>query len=411
MTDFQNSRRTFLQSSLALGSMGLTNVSAFENPVTPANETDVQWTSIRKQFLLKDDVIYMNNASLGLPPAPVMKSVQDGYALLSKNPLHGKHTLTDKIRDEATPALAKFLNVASDEIILLRNASDALWQLITSLKLEKGDEVIITSQEHPAGKKPWKFRAAYDGIQVKEVTIPSPLLSIEDTISKIESAITTRTKAIACCLVTRGGHQYPVREICRMARQRGITTIIDGAQAIGMTNIDLQEIACDAFAASLHKWILAPIGNGMAWINRQSRNKFRSLYDDEATLENVNYAPIGTADLPAKAAIADALKFINGISIQSIENRNRYLSDYLKSLLLKRPEIKLLSGSGNLACPGSTIFEIKGVDPIQEVARLEDQGIFIDEHIRDGHQALRISTHFYNSVDEIECVAKALGNS
>ena len=89
----------------------------------------------------------------------------------------------------------------------------------------------------------------------------------------------------------------------------------------------------------------------------------------------------------------------------------RSLSDYLKSLLLKRPEIKLLSGSGSLGCPGSTIFEIKGVDPIQEVERLEDQGIFIDEHIRDGHQALRISTHFYNSVDEIERVAKALGNS
>lgn len=411
MTDFRNSRRTFLQSSIALGTIGLTNVYGFENPVTPANESDQQWASVRKHFLLNDEVIYMNNASLGLPPGPVMKSVQNGYELLSKNPLHGKHTLTDKIRDEATPALAKFLNVGADEIILLRNASEALWQLITALKLEKGDEVIITSQEHPAGKKPWKFRSANDGIQVKEVTISSPLLSIEDTISRIESAITTRTRAIACCQVTRGGHQYPVTEICRMARQRGITTIIDGAQAIGMTKIDLQEIGCDAFAASLHKWILAPIGNGMAWINRESRNKFRSLYDDEATQENPNYAPIGTADLPTKAAIADALKFINAISIQSIENRNRHLSDYLKSLLLKRPEITLLSGSGNLSCPGSTIFEIKGVDPIQEVSRLEARGIFIDEHIRDGHQALRISTHFYNSVDEIERVAKAVGNS
>jgi selenocysteine lyase/cysteine desulfurase len=178
-----------------------------------------------------------------------------------------------------------------------------------------------------------------------------------------------------------------------------------------MTAIDLKKIGCDAFAASLHKWILAPIGNGMAWVSRDSRNKFRSLYDEQSTVENPNYAPIGTADLPTKAAVADALKFINNISIQAIEKRNRYLSNHLKTLLTQRPGIKLLSGADNLSCPGSTIFELPGIDPVEEVARLESLGIYIDEHVRDGHHALRISTHFYNSIEEIERVVNILGKS
>jgi isopenicillin-N epimerase len=411
MAELYNSRRTFLQSSLALSTIGFMGASSFEPLSRPANETDQQWASIRKQFLLNDGLIYMNNASLGLPPGPVMKAVQDGYTLLSNNPLQGKHTLTDKIREEAMPALARFLNVRADEITLLRNASEGLWQLITGLHLKNGDEVIITSQEHPAGKKPWKFRAANENIQIKEVAIPSPLLSIEDTVSRIESAITPRTRAIAFCLVTRGGHLYPATEICQMARHRGITTLVDGAQAIGMTAIDLKKIGCDAFAASLHKWILAPIGNGMAWVSHEARNKFRSLYDEQSTIENPNYAPIGTADLPTKAAVADALKFINTISIHAIENRNRFLSNHLKTLLKQKPEIKLLSSADKLSCPGSTIFEISGIDPVEEVARLESVGIYIDEHVRDGHQALRISTHFYNSIEEIEHVVKTIGKS
>jgi selenocysteine lyase/cysteine desulfurase len=360
--------------------------------------------------MTKSDVLYMNNASLGMPPASVVDAVAGGYEMLSENPLHGKHTLTDKVNNVVLPALADFVGAQPQELILTRNASEALHLVAVSLQLERGDEVLITTQEHPAGRKPWRYRMARHGIQVTEVFIPSPLVSEEDVVSRIAARITPRTKALAFCHVTRGGHLYPVKRLAGLARERGLMSIVDGAQAIGMLKVDLRDLGCDAYAASLHKWILAPMGTGMLYIRGDRHGKFRSAFDEESAPEVPNYAPIGTADLPPRAAIGDALLFLEEIGIEAIEQRNRFLSDTLKARLKERKNVTILSGATpELSAPGSTIFEMKGVDPFREVARLEEKGIFIDEHVRDGHQALRISTHCYNSLEEIDRVVKELG--
>ena len=378
--------------------------------VRPRSTADQDWKQIRSQFILDQDVTYMNNASLGMPPASVVRSVHQGYKAISNEPLHGKHDLQNVILDKVLPGLTECFGVSKDEIVLTRNASEALHLQAIGLKLNQGDEVIITTQEHPAGLRPWMFRKKQDGITVKPVFIPSPLTSVSNTVSRIADSISSKTKAISFCHVTRGGHLYPVKKLAQMARERGVISLVDGAQAVGQFPINLNDLGCDAYAASLHKWILAPSGTGFLYIRKEAREQIASAFSPNESLVVSEYDPPGTKDFPVRAGISVALDFINSIGLDLIEKRCRFLSDHLKDGLRQLERAKILSGSThNLSAPGSTIFEIEGLDAMAAVPLIEEKiRTHIDEHQRDGHNAIRVSTHIYNTTAEIDRLINAL---
>jgi len=378
--------------------------------IRPHGSDDANWRKIRSQFSLKRNVTYMNNASLGMPPAVVVNAVRDGYKAISEEPLHGKHDLQDRIKSEVLPSLAKMFGASAEEIVLTRNASEALHLQAIGVQLDPGDEVIITSQEHPAGLRPWMYRGEKDGIIIKRVFIPSPLKSESDVIERFSSAITSKTKAISFCHVTRGGHRYPVKKLVSMANDKGILTIVDGAQAVGQFPINLHDLGCDAYAVSLHKWILAPAGTGFLYIKKESRDRIKSAFTMDGTLNSPGFDPPGTKDFPVRTAILTAVNFVNKIGQENIEERCRYLSDYLKSGLKQIKGVKILSGKINsISAPGSTIFEKEGLDAMEAVPLIEKKiKTHIDEHQRDNHNAIRISTHIYNTTKQIDRLLNAL---
>ncbi len=375
----------------------------------PVDETDAAWAPVRALFMLKPGMAYMNNASLGMPPRLVVEAVAAGYEAISREPLHGKHDLQEIIATRTIPGLAAMFGVEPDEIALTRNATEALHVQATGLALRPGDEVLISTQEHPAGRAPWIYRQAADGVVVREVFIPSPLETAGDVVARFEAEITERTRAISFCHVTRGGHMYPVRALCAMAKRHGLSTLVDGAQAVGQMPIDLRELGCDAYSASLHKWILAPSGTGFLYVAREARDRILSVFQPAATAGNPGIAPGGTADFPVRAATATALGLVNDLGLHRIEHRCRFLSDYLKAGLGDLRGVTLLSGPRDLSCPGSTIFEQEGRDAMAAVPWMEEVGqIHLDEHQRDGHNAIRVSTHIYNTTDEIDRLLAAL---
>ncbi len=411
------SRRSFMKSGL-VGAISTIlpgdyikgNTEELYLLTTPAGTDDTDWQKVRSQFILERGVTYMNNASLGMPPAVVINAVKKGYEAISSEPLHGKHDLQEQIAKEVIPGLANIFGTQSDEIVLTRNASEALHMQATGLKLKPGDEVIITTQEHPAGLGPWMYRQEQDGIKVKQIFIPSPLTSESDVVERFSEAITPKTKALSFCHVTRGGHLYPVKQLASMARKRGLLTLVDGAQAVGQFPIDIHALGCDAYAVSLHKWILAPAGTGFLYIRKDARDCIKSVFAADTTLESPRIDPPGTKDFPVRAAILAALNFVNMLGQKNIEKRCRFLSDYLKNGLEEIQGVTLLSGaSPSLSAPGSTIFEKDGLDAMEAVPLIENKiQTHIDEHQRDGHNAIRVSTHFYNNTGEIDSLLSAL---
>ena len=407
------SRRLFIKSGiLGLGAPLLSK--SFDSKLTkfkvPKSSSDKDWAEVRSHFIIDKDITYMNNASLGMPPLGVLKSINNGYEAISKEPLHGKHDLQDSISKSVIPKLAKTFGVDEDEIVLTRNASEALDIQANSVKLKKGDEIIISSQEHPAGLRPWLVRQKNDGIKIKTVFIPSPLKSVTDTVSRLSNAITPKTKAISFCHVTRGGHLYPLKEIVDMAKERNLLTLVDGAQAAGQFPINLNKVRCDAYSVSLHKWILAPAGTGFLFINKEAREKMISPFIYEKNQISPGFDPPGTKDFPVRAAIGTALDYINNIGLLNIEKRCRELSNYLKKGLIQIDGVKILSSPINkLSAPGSTIFEKAGLDAFKSVPMIENMiNTHIDEHVRDGHNAIRVSTHIYNTKQQIDQLLEAL---
>ena len=379
-------------------------------PLRPSAPDDAAWAHVRDHFILEPGTAYMNNASLGMPPASVAAAVAAGYEALSREPIRAKHDLGDAIATRVVPRLAAFLGSDPDEIVLTRNATEALHAAAIGTRLEPGDEVLITSQEHPAGRRPWEYRATRNGVKVNTVFIPSPFESEAQVVDLVEAALTPATRALAFCHVTRGGHLYPVAWLCELARERGIVSHVDGAQAVGMFPVELHELGCDTYSASLHKWLLGPMGTGVFYVREGARGRVESAFAHDATPEAPAYGPPGTAGLPLRAGLAASLDFAEALGIENVAARTRFLSDHLKERLATIPGMTPLSGPDRAtSCPGSTIFELEGVDAVEAVAVLAERAkIHIDEHQRDGHNAIRISTHVYNTVAEVDRVVEEL---
>ncbi|WP_419162976.1 aminotransferase class V-fold PLP-dependent enzyme [Candidatus Palauibacter sp.] len=378
----------------------------------PAGATDADWETVRAHFLVEPGTAYLNNASIGMPPRQVVDAVAAGYRAIAELPARGRSELTAEITDRVIPELADLFSISAEELALTRNASEALHLQTIGVTLDPGDEVLITSQEHPAGRRPWEFRQVREGIRVSEVFIPSPLPAEEEILSRIEAEIAPRTRAVAFCHVTRGGHLYPVQAICGLARDRGLVSLVDGAQAVGQFPVDLSSLGCDAYAVSLHKWMLAPAGTGFLFVRRDARDRIRTAFAPDATPERPQFGPVGTAAFPVRAAIGSAVDFVTTLGLEAVEARCRFLSDHLKGRLAELPDVTLLSGTLGQSAPGSTIFEKDGLDAVAAVGAIETlASAHIDEHQRDGHNAIRVSTHIYNTTAQVDRFVEALART
>ena len=277
------------------------------------------WSQVRSQFMLEPGHAYLNNAALGMPPKPVRDAVAEGFRLMSENPSKAKTTFHHYIEDELRPAIAVFLGAETSEVALARNATEGLYHIINGLDLAPGDRILVTSQEHPSAMRPWRVRAERDGIEIKEIHIPSPLIGEDDILERISGAIDDRTKILFFCHVTRGGYLYPVKRLCDLARARGLISAIDGAQAVGMLDVDLAAIGSDLYTNSLHKWFLGPAGTGFLYVRRAMQPSFSTLYSpaDEPGEDARRYEIQGTYDLPVRAALGTALDFLNRIGFRT----------------------------------------------------------------------------------------------
>ncbi len=220
---------------------------------------DAYWAGMRKQFLIPEDEIYLNNGTVGSSPAPVLRAIFDGYATTEKMdqqdpedyPIWG-YASWNEFRDP----LAAFVGCHRDEIALLRNATEANSYIANGIDLKPGDEVLMTDQEHPGGLQPWRLRAKRYGVVVKTVTLPKPVKDANQVLNLFNDAITERTRVIFFSHITTvTGVVLPAKQLCALARSKNILSAVDGAHVVGMMRLNLQDIGCDMYSSSPHKWL------------------------------------------------------------------------------------------------------------------------------------------------------------
>jgi selenocysteine lyase/cysteine desulfurase len=243
--------------------------------------------------------------------------------------------------DQYREPLAKFINCSKDEIAIVRNATEANAIMANGLYLDSGDEVLMSDQEHPSGLGPWQLRAKRYGIVVQQFEIPKPPKSPDEILERISAAITPRTKVIFIShITTTTGVVLPVKEICALARSKGIVSMVDGAQVAGMMPIDVKAIGCDLYGSSPHKWLMAPKGSGFLYvrdeiIDRIWSNTTTSGWDDKKS-RAARFQQYGSSNIPIVAGMIAAIDFTNQIGLERIERRERELANYILEQMMHR---------------------------------------------------------------------------
>ncbi|HXM93209.1 MAG TPA: aminotransferase class V-fold PLP-dependent enzyme [Candidatus Dormibacteraeota bacterium] len=350
-------RRGFLSSFAALaGGSGAMALSAKwpllldqapaklpDNAIYDSNE-EAYWTELRKQFLIPEDEVYLNNGTVGSSPAPVLRAIFDCYNDAEKlaqsdpedYPIWG-YAPWNQFRDP----LAAFVGCKRDELALLRNATEANSYIANGLDLKPGDEVLMTDQEHAGGEQPWQLRAKRYGIVVKKVTLPKPVPNAEQVLTLFSDAITPRTRVLFFSQITTvTGVVLPARELCALARSKGTLSAVDGAHVPGMMRLNLHELGCDFYTSSPHKWLQATKGTGFLFVRDEMIDRLWSTIAtegwDDRTLRAERFQRIGSSNVPTLCGLRAAIEFANHVGIERIERRHRQMADYILQEMLKR---------------------------------------------------------------------------
>ncbi|HXW92576.1 MAG TPA: aminotransferase class V-fold PLP-dependent enzyme [Terriglobales bacterium] len=381
--------------------------SALPDPALYDSNQDAYWSELRKQFLIPQDEVYLNNGTVGSSPAPVLRAVFEGYNSTEKMdqedpedyPIWG-YAAWNEFRDP----LARFVGSTRDEIALLRNATEANSYIANGLDLQAGDEVLMSDQEHPGGEQPWNLRAKRYGIVVKKVTLPKPVTSTSQVLNLFEDAITPRTRVMFFShITTTTGVVLPAKELCTLARSKAIVSAVDGAHVPGMMRLDLHELGCDLYSASPHKWLLAPKGSGFLYIREELMDRVWNTIAtegwNEPQLRAERFQRIGSSNVPALWGLRASIKLANDIGMERIERRHRQLCDYILSEMMARGAESWTSPAAGLRCAIATV----NVPPIQ---RMDLENWMWKQHkirIRGGEPSkLRLSTPYYLSKPDID---------
>ena len=371
-----------------------------------ANE-DAYWAELRKQFLIPADEVYLNNGTVGSSPAPVLRAVFDGYYASEKlneadpedYPIWG-YASWNQFRDP----LAEFVGCKRDEIALLRNATEANSYIANGLDMKPGDEVLMTDQEHPGGESPWEVKAKRYGVVIKKVTLPKPVQNAAQVLNLFNDAITPRTRVMFFSHIsTITGVVLPAKELCALARSKGILSAVDGAHVPGMMRFNVHDVGCDMYSSSPHKWLQAPKGSGFLYVRDEVIDRLWNTIAtegwDEPKIRAERFQRIGSSNVPALCGLRASIKLATDIGLDRIEKRHRAQADYLLAEMQKRGAESWTSPDPALRCGIVTV----NVPPLN---RMDLENWLWKTHkirIRGGDpHKLRLSTPYYVERKDID---------
>ena len=376
----------------------------------------MDWQAFRKRFPLPEDEIFLNTATLGCPANSVIEALSQSQRGLASTIAHWEYLNDDREWITGyTPEinlrnrLGKLFGADPSEISLTQNATMGINFIAHGIDWRPGDEIIQTDQEHPGARCCWEALAKRCGIVVRQAKLLIPLSEPADIVNSIKSAFTGRTKLLAIPHVTSGlGTVLPVRELCAYARERGVITLVDGAQAPGHIMLNVTDIGADAYSASLHKWLLAPAGNGFLHAKKELADKIWPTQASEGWRDpdtGFRLQQRGTGNPSLLRALDAALDIFEETGPQNWCNRVKALGDLVRRSILEKPrlaaKLRFNSPLRPEMCAGITSVEFMNVQSPAVVRYLWDN---YKIRVRDVGEpyGLRISAAAYTQEREIE---------
>jgi len=376
-------------------------------PPTPASPDEKFWLSVRDQFVMPKDLTMLNAANLCPSSGQVLETLYRLTKDMDQDPSSDNRVKLGDGRENTRTLLAQFLRVTPEEIVITRNTSESNNFVSTGIDLKAGDEVLLTADNHPSNHTAWQEKAKRFGFTVIDVPTPNPHPGFDYYVQAFTKAITPKTKVISFTHQTSTvGDLFPAKEICRLARERGILTLVDGAQSFGLMDVDLSDMQPDFYSGSAHKWICGPKENGVLYINKSAQSKiWASIFSAYPGRVGVSktFEGFGQRDEPAMMAFGEALKLQTEIGRAQIEKRARELTQALIAGLKKIDGVKIWT-SPDPARTVAVLSFLPGNLDIRKLATALYQKDRIGCATRGGQDrpGIRLSPHFYNTHADVE---------
>ena len=379
----------------------------------PAYKTEYDlWEIVRSHYSLKPDYINLENGYYNIIPNPTLYKYIEHVKTIN---FEGSYYMRNSLENDnlkLRKRISDWLSCDKKNIIITRNTTESLDLIIGGYPWEKGDEAIYAQQDYGSMKLMFEQVSKKYDIKTKVISIPNHPSSDEEIVHLYESQISKKTKLIMVChMINITGQVLPIKKICEMAHSYGVEVMVDGAHCIGHFDFSIEDLNCDYYGSSLHKWLSAPLGAGLLYIKEKHISKIWPLLAGHSSdfngIKRLNH--LGTNPVHIHLAINNALDYIDWIGIKRKEKRLKELQNHWIQNLKNVSNVEINTPLSFSKSFGIGNIGIKDMSPkIMAEQLLKKFNIFTVAIDYANVKGCRITPNIYNSIDEIEIFIDAV---
>ena len=419
----QNSKREFLKN--IAGASAAFTLLPFETlepsfskiahltPQEAAQKEDF-WSDIRQAYRIKPDYINLENGYYSMQSEEVLKAYISHVKEVNYQASYYMRTRQFDDKTAMRQKLATMLGCATEELAITRNTTESIDSVILGMDWKAGDEAVMAMQDYGAMLDMFKQQARRYGIVNKIISLPNHPQSDEEIVDLYEKAISPKTRLLMVChMVNITGHILPVKKICDMAHRHGVEVIVDGAHAFAHIDFKINDLGCDYYASSLHKWLGCPLGAGILYVKKDKiKNLWGMLADNgyaDDDIRKLNHT--GTHPVHTDLAIANAIQFHEKIGSQRKEARLRFLQEYWTKQVRNIKGITVNTPADTQRACGIANVGVSHLKPaVLAKTLLEKYKIWTVAIDYANVQGVRVTPHVYTTTEELTMFVKALKN-
>jgi selenocysteine lyase/cysteine desulfurase len=381
------------------------------SPDTTAGD-DAFWQQIRGSYRLKPDYINLENGYYNILPTPLLeRHIEHIREVNYQGSYYMRNSQFENKRKMAS-RVAELVGTTPDQLVLTRNTTESLDMIIGGYPWQPGDEAVMAAQDYGAMLDMFRQAASRHGIKNILVSVPNHPASDEEIVELYAKAITPKTKLLMIChMINISGQILPVRKICDMAHSKGVEVMVDGAHAIAHIPVNMAELDCDYYGASLHKWLCVPLGVGLLYVKKKNTEKIWPLLapHDKPINDITRLNHLGTHPVHCELTVTDSIEFFQMIGPARKEARLRYLQQYWTSRIANELGIILNTPTDPARSCAIANVGIKGMKPADMATRLLQQykiwTVAIDTA---GIHGCRITPNLFTTTAELDTFVLAL---
>ena len=370
------------------------------------------WFPIQQAYPVDRSLVNLNNGGVAPAPSVVLEAMKRQLDVTNQAPAYTLWQIQEPQRETCRKGLAAVLGCDPEEVAITRNASESLENLQYGIDLKRGDEVLCCDQDYPRMITTFRQRERRDGIVLKTFEIPVPCMDMAKVVAAYEERMTDRTRLVLVShVIFMTGAIQPVRAIVAAARRRGIPAIVDGAHAFAHVPFRIQDLECDNYASSLHKWLSAPIGTGLLYVKRDRIKGIWPLMAAPVEMDaNIRkFEEIGTHPAANTLAIAEALGFHAGLGAERKFARLVYLRDRWAKRLAAHDRVTIHTNLEPGFAGAFATVGLAGINSPDLAAHLFAKHRIITVAITHPQfEGLRIAPNVYTTLDEVDRFCDAM---